>query len=204
MNLKRNKGICFILSSPSGAGKTSLSRRLISEDDNLNLSISVTTRAPRAGEVNGVHYYFVSQEKFQSLIKESQFIEYAKVFDNYYGTLEVNVKEALNKGIDVLFDIDWQGARTLKSKLGDDTVSIFILPPSMSELRNRLVMRGQDNMEVIENRMLRAAGEISHASEYDYCLVNKDFEKTLARLRAILEAERMKTKRISNLQGFLT
>ncbi len=189
-----SQGILFIVSAPSGAGKTSLLRALLSEDDNLVLSISHTTRPPRPGEVDGVDYHFVSREEFLRLAGEGAFLEQAEVFGNYYGTSEAGVREQLASGRDVVLEIDWQGARQVR-KAFPEAVSIFIAPPSIEALRERLGNRGQDDEAVIERRMRDARSELSHYPEYDYLVINDDFDTALGDLRCIVRAERLRTPR---------
>ena len=188
-----SQGNLYILSAPSGAGKSSLISALLALDSSTQkmVSVSHTTRAPRPGEVEGVHYYFVSKEEFESLIEQDLFLEYAKVFGgNYYGTSLPAIEENLAKGIDVFLDIDWQGAQQIRKKVSS-VKSIFILPPSLPELERRLIGRGQDSEEVIAERMSKAISEISHYDEYDYVIVNDDFEKALKDLQSILQSERL-------------
>ena len=188
-----SQGNLYILSAPSGAGKSSLISALLASDSSTQkmVSVSHTTRAPRPGEVEGVHYYFVSKEEFESLIEQDLFLEYAKVFGgNYYGTSLPAIEENLAKGIDVFLDIDWQGAQQIRKKVSS-VKSIFILPPSLPELERRLIGRGQDSEEVISERMSKAISEISHYDEYDYVIVNDDFEKALKDLQSILQSERL-------------
>ena len=188
-----SQGNLYILSAPSGAGKSSLISALLASDSSTQkmVSVSHTTRAPRPGEVEGVHYYFVSKEEFESLIEKDLFLEYAKVFGgNYYGTSLPAIEENLAKGIDVFLDIDWQGAQQIRKKVSS-VKSIFILPPSLPELEHRLIGRGQDSEEVIAERMSKAISEISHYDEYDYVIVNDDFEKALKDLQSILQSERL-------------
>ena len=188
-----SQGNLYILSAPSGAGKSSLISALLASDSSTQkmVSVSHTTRAPRPGEVEGVHYYFVSKEEFESLIEQDLFLEYAKVFGgNYYGTSLPAIEENLAKGIDVFLDIDWQGAQQIRKKV-PSVKSIFILPPSLPELERRLIARGQDSEEVIAERMSKAISEISHYDEYDYVIVNDDFEKALKDLQSILQSERL-------------
>ncbi|TPH05794.1 guanylate kinase [Haemophilus haemolyticus] len=188
-----SQGNLYILSAPSGAGKSSLISALLASDSSTQkmVSVSHTTRAPRPGEVEGVHYYFVSKEEFESLIEQDLFLEYAKVFGgNYYGTSLPAIEENLAKGIDVFLDIDWQGAQQIRKKV-PSVKSIFILPPSLPELERRLIGRGQDSEEVITERMSKAISEISHYDEYDYVIVNDDFEKALKDLQSILQSERL-------------
>ncbi|GAA6157283.1 guanylate kinase [Pyruvatibacter sp.] len=193
----------FVMSSPSGAGKTTLSRGLLETDDEIVMSVSATTRAPRPGEVDGKDYYFASVEEFGLMVNRREFLEHAKVFDNYYGTPKAPVEEALASGQDVLFDIDWQGTQQLKQNAGADVVSIFILPPSTQELERRLHSRAQDSAEVVASRMSKAADEMSHWAEYDYIIVNQDIAQSSAQIRAILDAERLKRPRQTGLDGFV-
>ena len=189
--LKR-RGVMFVVSSPSGAGKTTLTRRLLDEDPNVEMSVSATTRPKRPGEEDGVHYYFKSHAEFESMIEAEDFLEWARVFDNYYGTPRQPVMDALSEGRDVLFDIDWQGTQQLKDKVEKDLVRVFILPPSKKELEKRLKTRAQDSDEVVAKRMAKANDEISHWAEYDYIIVNDDLEKAEQDLFTILRAERIK------------
>ncbi|MCF6435595.1 guanylate kinase [Pseudoalteromonas sp. MMG022] len=184
------RGNLFILSSPSGAGKSSLIKALLEKHQDIKMSVSHTTRAPRPGENDGEHYHFVSEADFNALILSKDFFEWAKVFDNYYGTSKAAVEEQLNQGIDVFLDIDWQGAQQVR-KLVPEVKTIFILPPSQQELENRLNGRGQDSQEVIASRMAQAKSESSHYNEFDYVLVNDDFDTTLAQLEHIVMAARM-------------
>ncbi len=188
------RGLLIILSSPSGAGKSTLAKRLMAWDDTLRFSVSATTRPPREGEVDGQHYYFTSTDDFQDQVKNGEMLEHARVFGNYYGSPLKPVQEAIEAGRDVLFDIDWQGAQQIgRSALQDNVLSIFILPPSITELRRRLEGRGQDSADVINERMQKSWDEISHWDGYDYVLVNDDLDLTEARLKTIIEAERMKS-----------
>ena len=189
------RGLMIILSSPSGAGKTTLTRSLLAENSNMTMSVSATTRRPRPGEEDGKDYYFTSKEDFSAMIDEDQFLEHAKVFDNYYGTPRGPVEQALSEGKDVVFDIDWQGAQQLTQAASDDLVKIFILPPNMQELEKRLRSRAQDSDEVIAKRMSKSEAEISHWAEYDYVIVNQDVDMAMAELSAIIIAERQKRKR---------
>ncbi len=183
-------GNLFILSAPSGAGKSSLIHALLGQHSDMQLSVSHTTRAPRAGEVEGVHYHFVSVDEFKELISDNNFLEWAEVFGNYYGTSRTAIEQVLAQGRDVFLDIDWQGARQIKMQV-PSVVSIFILPPSVAELEKRLNQRGQDNQEVIAKRMLQAKSEISHVTEYDYALVNDDFQQCLQDLRHVVLSRRL-------------
>jgi guanylate kinase len=197
------RGFMFVLSSPSGAGKTTLSRRLLARHSGLSMSISVTTRPPRPREIEGQDYYFVDEPRFRAMAEGGDLLEHARVFDHYYGTPAEMVEESLQKGIDVLFDIDWQGTRQLAEKRRDDLVSVFILPPSMDELERRLRQRGQDSDEVVSSRMAKAAAEISHWEEYDYVVINRDIDMALEKIIHILEAERAKRIRQTNLAQFI-
>ncbi len=185
----------IVLSSPSGAGKTTLTRKMLAENSDMAMSVSATTRKPRKGEQDGVDYYFVSTSEFEAMIADDQFLEYAKVFDNYYGTPIGPVEEALQSGKDVVFDIDWQGAQQLTQAAGGDLVKIFILPPSKVELERRLKTRAQDSDDVIAKRMAKSENEISHWTEYDYVIVNDDVETSMEQLRAMVTAERLARKR---------
>ncbi len=192
--MSKRRGLLIILSSPSGAGKSTLAQRLMAWDNTLRFSVSATTRAPRAGEVDGQHYFFASTDDFQEQVKNGEMLEHARVFGNYYGSPIKPVQDAIEDGRDVLFDIDWQGAQQIgRSALQDNVLSIFILPPSITELRRRLEARGQDSAEVIDARMQKSWDEISHWDGYDYVLVNDDLDQTEARLKTIIEAERMKS-----------
>jgi guanylate kinase len=193
----------FVLSSPSGAGKTTMSRRLLQEERGITLSVSFTTRPIRPGEVHGKDYYFVDAEKFNAMAEQGEFLEHALVFGHYYGTPKQQVMGALSRAEDVLFDIDWQGTRQLAENSRDDLVSVFILPPSLHELERRLRARAQDTEEVVAQRMAKAASEISHWQEYDYVVVNEDLESALQSVRAILHGERLKRERQPYLAGFI-
>jgi len=197
------RGLMLVLSSPSGAGKTTLSRKLLAEERGLELSISVTTRAKRRGEVNGRHYHFIDAKKFENLARAGDLLEHAEVFGNRYGTPRKPVEKALKQGRDVLFDIDWQGTQQLRESARDDLVSVFLLPPSIPELERRLHTRAQDSDEVIRARMAKAAGEMSHWAEYDYVVVNRDLERAFNDVRAILAAERLKRERQTGLSIFV-
>ncbi len=188
-------GTLYIISAPSGAGKGSLINALLAEkrDWTLQFSVSHTTRAPRDGEIDGEHYHFTNIDDFKQMIDNNTFIEWAKVFTNYYGTSLLNIDEALQNGIDIFLDIDWQGARQVR-KMKPDAVSIFILPPSLAELEKRLTNRGQDNADVITKRMQQAQAEMSHYDEYDYLIINNDFEKACYELSSIVSAKRNLTK----------
>ena len=187
------RGLLIILSSPSGAGKSTLARRLMAWDPSLRFSVSATTRAPRDGEVDGEHYFFVEVPEFQRMVSDREMLEHARVFENYYGSPKKPVQTAIEAGRDVLFDIDWQGAQQIaNSDLQDSVLSIFILPPSIPELHRRLTTRGQDSEEVIARRMEKSWDEISHWGGYDYVLVNDDLDATEAQLKTIISAERLK------------
>ncbi len=187
---KQRRGLCLVLAAPSGAGKTSLSRALLAEDAGLSLSVSVTTRAPRMGEVEGQHYYFVDQPKFDAMVREGALLEYASIFGRSYGTPRVPVEMQLAGSGDVLFDIDWQGYRQLRAALPADVVGVFIRPPSLQALATRMTGRG-DSPEQVERRMAHAEAEMSHAHEFDYLVENIDFAVALEDLRAILRASRL-------------
>lgn len=197
------RGMMLVLSSPSGAGKTTLSHKLLSEDTGLILSISVTTRAKRKGEVDGRHYKFIDSHRFDQLARSGDLLEHAKVFGNHYGTPRAPVEKALSEGRDVLFDIDWQGTQQLREKLPRDLVSVFVLPPSIPELERRLKVRAQDAEDVIRARMAKAADEMSHWAEYDYVVVNRDLDRAFLDVRAILAAERLKRERQTGLSTFV-
>lgn len=199
----RRRGVLIALSSPSGAGKTTLSKRLLSQNPDVVLSISCTTRKPRPGEINGQDYDFISVDEFKKRIDEDYFFEWAEVFGRYYGTPKTPVLEAIDEGRDVIFDIDWQGAQIIADQAPEDAVRIFILPPSLALLEDRLRKRGQDSDEVIRDRMNRAKDEISHWDEYDYVIVNDDFARALEKLNQILHAERLKRNRHPWLDGFV-
>jgi guanylate kinase len=193
----------MVISSPSGAGKTSLSRRMLEHDPILEMSVSATTRPAREGEVDGEHYFFVTPAEFDQMERENAFLESATVFDNRYATPHAPVDRALRQGRDVLFDIDWQGTQQLKDKVREDVVTVFILPPTMKRLEERLRARGLDSPDVIAKRMAKAGGEISHWAEYDYVLINDDFDACLAQLKTILAAERLKRRRQPPLSEFV-
>jgi guanylate kinase len=196
------RGIMLVLSSPSGAGKTTIASRLL-EDPGIELSVSHTTRPKRKGETDGKDYHFVDRETFTRLRDQDAFLEWAVVFDNYYGTTRKPVEEALAAGRDVLFDVDWQGARKLRESAKDDVVAVFILPPSVAALEQRLRMRAEDPDDVVTRRMRGASNEIQHWEEYDYVVINTDIEQSVASVRAILAAERLRRTRLSGLKGFV-
>ena len=197
------RGIMLVLSSPSGAGKTTLAKRLLAADSQIQMSVSVTTRKPRPGEVEGKDYYFVSETEFSRMRDAGDLLEWARVFDNYYGTPRSAVERALSSGRDVLFDIDWQGAQQLNEKVAQDLVRVFILPPSGEILEQRLTTRAQDDPASVARRMSAAAAEISHWAEYDYVIVNADLEVSIAGLRSILAAERLRRERLLGLSDFV-
>ena len=199
----QRRGLMLILSSPSGAGKTTIARRLLTEDSQIRLSVSVTTRPMREGEVDGVHYHFVDRAEFDRMVAADEFYEWATVFGHCYGTPKARIRAGLKEGEDFLFDIDWQGTQQLYQKDQQDVVRVFILPPSLPELRRRLVGRGTDSSEVIEGRMARAQAEISHWDGYDYVVINDDIDACFAKVRTILAAERMKRARQTGLIGFV-
>ena len=197
------RGLMFILSSPSGAGKSTISRMLLDADDELNLSVSATTRPMRPGEVDGVHYHFVDEAEFDRMVADDEFYEWAHVFDHRYGTPKAHIRGGLKDGRDFLFDIDWQGTQQLYQKDQQDVVRVFILPPSLAELRRRLEARAQDSDAVIDARMDRARAEISHWDSYDYVLINDDVRTCFETVCEILHAERMKRMRQTGLIGFV-
>ncbi|USG59986.1 guanylate kinase [Sneathiella marina] len=198
------RGLMLVLSSPSGAGKTTLSRALLADTDNMKMSVSATTRPMRPGETDGEDYFFVEPVDFNLMINRDELLEHAKVFGNYYGTPRAAVEDALSSGNDVLFDIDWQGTQQLAQKMRDDLVSIFILPPSTAALEKRLKSRAQDSDEVVAQRMSKASEEISHWREYDYVVVNDDVDECLSEVRAILKAERVRCSRRTGLIDFVS
>ena len=197
------RGLMFILSSPSGAGKTTISQMLLEADEEIKLSVSVTTRPPRPGEIDGVHYHFCDAEEFDRLVEEDDFYEWAYVFGHRYGTPKGRIRAALKEGQDFLFDIDWQGTQQLYQKDQQDVVRVFILPPSIAELRRRLEGRATDDGQVIDARMERARAEISHWDAYDYVVINEDMDGCFAKVREILHAERMKRQRQTGLIPFV-
>ncbi|HNS87653.1 MAG TPA: guanylate kinase, partial [Parvularculaceae bacterium] len=197
------RGLMFVLSSPSGAGKTTLAERLLQNDPKINLSVSATTRPPRPGEVEGEDYYFVTEEKFRAMRDKGEFLEWANVFGNYYGTPRAKVFDQLKLGNDVLFDIDWQGAQQLDAVAGGDVVKVFILPPSRAELERRLRARNQDPEDVVLKRMAKADAEISHWAEYDYVIINYALDESEHMLRSILLAERLRRRRQTGLASIV-
>ena len=202
-NTLQRRGLMFILSSPSGAGKTTISRMLLDRDSEIQLSVSATTRPMRPGEQDGVHYHFVDQATFDRMVEADEFYEWATVFGQSYGTPKAQIRAGLKEGRDYLFDIDWQGTQQLYQKDQQDVVRVFILPPSIDELRRRLTGRGTDAPEVIQARMDRARAEISHWDGYDYVIINDDVDVCFDKVRAILEAERMKRQRQTGLIPFV-
>ncbi len=197
------RGLLIILSSPSGAGKSTLAKRLMAWDESLRFSVSATTRAPRPGEVDGREYYFRSRAEFEAMVTAGEMLEHAEVFGNLYGSPKAPVTAAMTAGRDTLFDIDWQGGQQIKQAMGQDVVSIFILPPSIAELERRLRSRGQDTDAVIAGRMAKSEAEISHWAEYDYVLINDDLDRAEAELKTILSAERMRRDRQPGLSDFV-
>ncbi|WP_298918751.1 guanylate kinase [uncultured Algimonas sp.] len=200
---EQRRGLMIVLSSPSGAGKTTMTRRLLAQDSQIAMSVSVTTRPPRPGERDGEDYYFITKDAFAELEADGQLLEHARVFDNYYGTPRGPVEDALADGKDIVFDIDWQGAQQLTEAAADDLVKIFILPPNMRELEQRLRTRAQDSDDVIAKRMSKSENEISHWAEYDYVLVNENIDRAMGELLSIVTAERMRRKRQPWLSGFV-
>jgi guanylate kinase len=200
----QRRGLMFILSSPSGAGKTTIARRLLEEEGSeLAMSVSVTTRPMRPGEVDGLDYFFVDRDKFDQLVEDDAFFEWAEVFGNCYGTPKAEIRERLKRGEDFLFDIDWQGTQQLYQRAQGDVVRVFLLPPSIAELEQRLRSRGTDSDEVIRGRMERARAEISHWDAYDYVVINDDIEACFGKVKMILEAERMRRLRQTGLIDFV-
>lgn len=200
------RGLMYVMSSPSGAGKTTITRALLKKNPDVTISISATTRTRRAGEVHGQDYFFVSTEDFRNMVDNGEMLEHAKVFDNYYGTPRGPVEQALSAGKDVLFDIDWQGTQQLREMAREDLATVFILPPSRSDLEKRLRTRSKDTMESeadIRGRMSKAADEMSHYSEYDYVIINNDIEEATRKAQLILDAERLKRRRIAGLSNFV-
>jgi guanylate kinase len=199
----RRRGLMFVLSSPSGAGKTSIARRLLEIEPELTLSVSVTTRPKRRSEVDGVDYRFIDQATFDAMIADSELLEHAVVYGHGYGTPRAAVEQALAGGRDVLFDIDWQGTQQLREVARDDMVSVFILPPTMAELERRLWQRAEDSETVVKRRLAQVAADVTHFAEYDYVLINSDFEESIAQVRKILAAERLRSHRQSGLTEFV-
>ncbi|GBD44719.1 Guanylate kinase [bacterium HR40] len=199
----RRRGLMLVVSSPSGAGKTSIARGLLARDDGITMSISVTTRPPRPGERDGVDYYFVDPPTFEDMCQKGAFLEHAVVYGHRYGTPRAPVEEALAAGRDVLFDIDWQGAQQLREAAGEDMVGVFILPPSVEELERRLRRRAQDPEETVRYRLAQLASDVTHWAEYDYVLINRKLDTSIAALEAILTAERLKRRRQPGLGAFV-
>ncbi len=199
----QRRGLMLVLSSPSGAGKTTLSRQLLDNDSQIQLSVSCTTRQKRPGEKDGVDYRFIDTQTFSGMIERGEFLEHARVFDHYYGTPRTPVETALKAGRDVLFDIDWQGTQQLKEKGRDDLVTVFILPPSTRDLEKRLKTRAQDSTDIVAKRMAKASDEMSHYAEYDYTIINRDIATSLMELKSILTAERLKRERQLGLVDFV-
>ena len=197
------QGLMLVLSSPSGAGKTSIARALLKRDPGITMSVSATTRQRRPGETEGKDYFFVDEHQFKTDVNKGLFLEYAQVFDHYYGTPLRPVQDTLAAGGDVLFDIDWQGTQQIKAKAREDLVSVFVLPPSTAELERRLLSRAQDSAEVVAGRMARAADEMSHYPEYDYIIVNQDLEVSIEAVHTILKAERLRISRQAGLTDFM-
>ncbi len=197
------RGLLLVLSSPSGAGKTTITRLLIERDPTLAISVSVTTRAPRAGEIDGKHYRFIDAAEFERMVAAGELLEHAMVFGNRYGTPRAPVEATLASGSDIISDIDWQGTQQLKESVRSDLVSVFVLPPSMAALRKRLESRAQDSREIVGQRMAKSADEMSHWPEYDYVIVNRELEHSVAQVQAILTAERLKRERQAGLAEFV-
>ena len=197
------RGVMLVLSSPSGAGKTTLSRRLLDMDPSVELSVSVTTRPKRSAEIEGRDYHFIDRARFDGMVENGELLEWAEVFDHCYGTPRAPVQTALAAGRDVLFDIDWQGTQQLRERARSDLVSVFVLPPSVAELERRLKARALDTDDVIHRRMTKAADEMSHWAEYDYVVINRDLNRAFGEVRAILAAERLKRERQTGLSGFV-
>jgi len=197
------RGLMLVLSSPSGAGKTTLARRLLDEEPDIEISISHTTRPLRKGEKDGQDYHFVDRDTFTRMRDHGEFMEWAVVFDNYYGTTRQPVEQALAQGRDVLFDVDWQGAAALRAKAKGDVVTVFILPPTAADLEQRLNVRAQDPPEIVRRRMLGASNEIQHWQEYDYVVINYDIEQSVAAVRSIRAAERLRGSRLTGLKAFV-
>jgi guanylate kinase len=199
----QRRGILLVLSSPSGAGKTTITRALVARNRKLTMSVSATTRPRRPREIHGKHYHFVTRETFDAMVAAGELLEHAVVFGNCYGTPREPVMETLAAGKDIISDVDWQGTQQLAANIRDDLVSVFILPPSMAALKRRLQTRAQDSREVVAARMAKSADEMSHWAEYDYVIVNQDLEESIARVRAILEAERTRRERLPGLAAFV-
>ena len=201
--LVARRGLMLVLSSPSGAGKTTISRRVLAQDPHISPSVSVTTRPPRPNEKDGKDYRFVTEDEFHKMVAKKAFLEHAKVFDNFYGTPRKAVEQTLSHGRDIMFDIDWQGAQQLAQTARTDLVSVFVLPPSMVELERRLTIRASDSAEVVTKRMAQAGSEISHWREYDYIIVNADVERSAQAVMSILAAERLRRDRQDGMVSFV-
>lgn len=201
--LIKRRGLLLVLSSPSGAGKTTISRRLCEQDGGLSLSVSVTTRPRRPGEVDGKHYHFITRAKFDEMVAKRGLLEHAVVFDHCYGTPRVPVMQEIDAGRDVISDVDWQGTQQLKQNVRDDVVAVFVLPPSVEALKERLQMRAQDSAEVVQARMAKSSDEMSHWAEYDYVIVNEDLDASVRQVQAILDAERKRRTRQIGLSEFV-
>jgi guanylate kinase len=199
----KRRGILLVLSSPSGAGKTTITRALVAGDPNLAMSVSVTTRRPRAGEIDGKHYHFITEARFVEMVAAGELLEHAAVFGHSYGTPRAPVVAALDAGKDIISDVDWQGTQQLMERLGPDLVSVFILPPSLAALEDRLKRRAQDSDEVVSSRMAKSADEMSHWAEYEYVILNFDLDESVRQVRAILDAERVRLKRQAGLAEFV-
>jgi guanylate kinase len=199
----KRRGILLVLSSPSGAGKTTISRALVEQDPNLRLSVSVTTRPRRSGEVEGTHYQFITRARFDAMVEKGELLEHAVVFSHCYGTPRLPVMSALDAGSDIISDVDWQGTQQLQATVRDDLVSVFVLPPSVAALEERLRARAQDSEEVVRTRMAKSADEMSHWPEYDYVIVNRDLAQSVRQVQSILEAERVRRVRQLGLAEFV-
>lgn len=199
----QRRGLMFVLSSPSGAGKSTIARAILDQDPDISMSVSATTRPRRPSETHGKDYYFIDRTEFDLMVNRQELLEYAKVFDNYYGTPAEPVHSELNAGRDVLFDIDWQGTQQLAEKAREDLVRLFILPPTMTELEHRLETRAQDSADVVSKRMAKAADEMTHYAEYDYIIINRDVDVSVAQVLAVLGAERLKRDRLVGLGDFV-
>jgi guanylate kinase len=199
----KRRGLLLVLSSPSGAGKTTISRKLFEDDGKLRMSVSVTTRPKRPGEIDGTHYYFVTREKFDEMVAQGELLEHAIVFGNCYGTPRGPVMQALENGQDIISDVDWQGTQQLKEHVRDDVVTVFVLPPTIEALKERLQIRAQDTPEVVQARMAKSSDEMSHWPEYDYVIVNDDLDTSVRQVQAILDAERKRRTRQVGLSDFV-
>lgn len=203
MSSNSHRGVMLVLSSPSGAGKTSIVKELLKQEPNIITSVSVTTRPARRGEINGQDYHFTNQERYHQMLEAGEFLEHAEVYGNFYGTLKAPVYEALSNGKDIVFDLDWQGTQQLSQAAGADLVSIFILPPSLEDLEKRLRNRAQDSEEVVRRRMASASHDLSHWAEYDYVIINENFEYSVESVRSILKSEKLKRTRQPSLHSFV-